>query len=96
MPISQMSGDQFSKAIVAQLGGIVAQYATAAKTAATGIVDDKAVKFAKQVNNFNGGIHITQKFEDANPDAVFIRFRDDVMREVGSRTQASTAEPRGD
>lgn len=66
--------------------------ARAAETAAT----DKGIKFAKQVNNFTGGIHIQQKFEDADPDRVFVRFRDDLMREVGSRTQALTAEPQGD
>lgn len=64
--------------------------------AATPVTDDKALKFAKQINNFNGGIHITQKFEDQDPDRIFVRFKTGLEREVSSRTQALTAEPQGD
>lgn len=81
------------------LGSAAAEVLTrntlAAARATEGATSDKNVKFAKQVNNFFGGIHITQKFDDPS-DNIFVRFQDDLHREVGSRTQALGADPQGD
>jgi hypothetical protein len=57
---------------------------------------DKDIKFAKAVNNFYGGIHLTQKFEDAEPDRIFQRFEDGLHSMVDKRTQALGAEAQGD
>lgn len=88
-------GDQVefvAKQLMDRMGGFVSSFAERATTAAT---DDTKIKFAKQINNFNGGIHITQKFEDQDPDRVFIRFVSDLERQATNRTQAVTAEALG-
>lgn len=64
--------------------------------AAAPVVDDGKLKFAKQVNNFYGGIHMNMKMEDIDPDRVMVRIKDGFEREIASRTQALTAEPQGD
>lgn len=84
--------DEAAQEIAGKLGAFVSRFSMPMKEAA----DDKSLRFAKQVVNFNGDIHIAQKFEDADPDRVFVRFKADLLREAGSRTQALTAEPQGD
>lgn len=84
--------DDAAKEIAGKLGAFVNRFSMPVKEAA----DDKSLRFAKQVVNFNGDIHIAQKFEDQDPDRVFVRFKQDLLREAGSRTQALTAEPQGD
>lgn len=75
-----------------KLGDFLQRFASPVKAA----VDDKSLKFAKQINNFNGGIHVQMKVEDPDPDRVFVRFIDRLHSEVSSQTQARTAEPQGD
>jgi len=57
--------------------------------------DDANRKFAKQVvnNNFTGGIHVTWKNEETDPDRVFVRFIDHIENYTSRRTQAVTADP---
>ena len=57
--------------------------------------NDAERKFAKQVvnNNFTGGVHVTWKNEETDPDRAFVRFVDNLEGYVGKRTQAMTAEP---
>lgn len=83
--------DFVAKQIMDRIGGFVSSFAD---RAASSTSDDK-IRFAKQINNFNGGIHITQKFEDQDPDRVFLRFVSDLERQATSRTQAVTAEALG-
>jgi len=55
--------------------------------------DDKR-KFAKApITNIYGGIHIQQKFEEADPDRVFIRFKSDLEAGISRRTQSVEGEP---
>jgi len=50
-------------------------------------------KFAKApITNIYGGIHIQQKFEDADPDRVFLRFKSDLESSVSRRTQSVEGE----
>lgn len=54
-------------------------------------------KFAKSpVNNFFGGIHIQQKFDEADPDRVFHRSLDEIEEAASRRTQSPYAEPLSD
>lgn len=46
----------------------------------------------KITNNFTGPININQKFEEADPDDVYIRFRDDIESEAIKRTMSPLAE----
>jgi hypothetical protein len=39
--------------------------------------------------NFNGPINISQKFEEADPDNVYLRFRDDIEKSAEARTMSS-------
>lgn len=41
-------------------------------------------------------LNLIQKFEDQDPDRIFVRFKRGLENEVSSRTQALTAEPQGD
>lgn len=94
LPQSQVAGqiDFITNALAQKFGGLISQFAVPIKSAR----EDKELKFAKQINNFNGGIHITQKFEDQDPDRIFTRFKTGLENEISSRTQAVTAEPQGD
>jgi hypothetical protein len=37
--------------------------------------------------DFHGNIYINQKFEDADPDNVYVRLKDDIARETNAKTQ---------
>jgi len=80
-----------------QLGAMAAEIlqqslaATAAATSST--IDDTARKVSgPPVQNFNGGIHIQQKFEDADPDRVFLRFKSDLEGLASTPMQSREAE----
>jgi len=47
------------------------------------------------VNNFYGGVHITQDFKDQDPQKVFIAFNDGLARQAQHLTQSSVAHGRG-
>jgi len=48
------------------------------------------------VQIFNGGITINQKFEDVDPERVFIRFKDDLESYAGRRTSSALSPVFGD
>lgn len=55
--------------------------------------NDANRKFAKApITNIYGGVHIQQKFEDADPDRVFLRFKADLEGSVAKRSQSVEGE----
>lgn len=88
-------GDVSSGMLGAAAAEVFSKHQIIARQAVTGETNDKNLKFAKQINNFNGGIHITQKFEEQDPDRVFVRFKQGFENEISSRTQSIAAEPEG-
>jgi hypothetical protein len=89
-------GDVSSSMLGAAAAELLNHTQQAVTRAATPVTDDKSLKFAKQINNFYGGVHVAMKFEDTDLDRVFPRFVSALQNEVSSRTQALTAEPQGD
>lgn len=96
LPVSQMATTQFADAMIKQIGPLVSAFAQTAPALSDQVNQDQKLKFAKQVQNFYGDWHVTQKFDDADPDRIMVAFERKISREVGSRTQAITAEPQGD
>lgn len=91
LPVSAMSGSQFTAAISNQIGDLVKTLLTPAAKAVTD--SDASRKFAKSpVQNFFGGVHIQQKFEDADPDRVFLRFKSDLENLASTPMQSREAE----
>jgi len=91
LPVSSMSGSQFATAIGSQIGDLVKTLLAPAAKAVTD--SDTSRKFARSpVQNFNGGIHIQQKFEDADPDRVFLRFKSDLEGLASTPMQSREAE----
>lgn len=80
-----------------QLGSLAAEIlarnlAAPAAVAATA-KSDADRKFAKSpITNIYGGIHIQQKFEDQDPDRVFLRFKADLESSVSRRTMSVEGE----
>lgn len=58
--------------------------------------DDSKRKTAGTIQNFYGGIHITQNYEEAEPDRVFVRIRSDLESYAHRRTSSALSEPLGD
>jgi len=52
-------------------------------------------KPAKIQATFTGPINIKQEFKEADPDNVFVRFKEDLEREATSRTQSEIMDPFG-
>lgn len=50
-------------------------------------------KKGKQINNFYGGIHVNQDFQDQDPDRVFVRFKEDLEKQADRRLQPAGADP---
>jgi hypothetical protein len=84
-------------AISAQLTNLFAMVGPAV-VAKVGGAEDENRKFAKKVinNNFNGGIHVTWKNEETDPDRAFVRFVDSIEGYTHRPTQARTSEALGD
>jgi len=58
-------------------------------------ISSKDAHKPKTIQNFHGGITIKQDFKDADPDRVFIRFKEDLARLGENRVQSSEAEAFG-
>lgn len=58
--------------------------------------DDTQRKTGGVVQNFLGDIHLTQKFEDVDPDRVFLRFKDDLESLAHRPTSSPLSTPIGD
>lgn len=95
LPVSQMAASQFVEPLVAQLSGVVDQYAKAAAVLTKKATDDKALPFQKGNTIINGNINVQMKFEEEDPDRVFVRFTDRLGKAITRRGQAITAEPAG-
>lgn len=62
--------------------------------AAVAGVNDTNRKFAKApITNIYGGIHMQMKFEEADPDRIFLRFKSGLESEVANKSQSVEAEP---
>ncbi len=83
--IANALGDQM-EGILNQLRGPMV---TAAKR------DDKNLPFAKGNTIINGGVSVRINTEDADPDAIFVRFQQKLHDSITHRGQAVNAEPAG-
>lgn len=63
------------------------------RTIASKGIDPSLLKFSKQpVVNINGGVHVQMKFEDEDPDNVFVRLKDKFENYVDQKTQSAFSE----
>jgi hypothetical protein len=72
---------------------ILARNLQAPAAVASAAKSDADRKFNKSpITNIYGGVHITQKFEDQDPDRVFLRFKSDLENTVARRTMSVEGE----
>lgn len=88
------AGDLSSSGQLGALAAEILQQSMAQQAAATSsAIDDTNRKVnGPPIQNFNGGIHIQQKFEDADPDRVFLRFKSDLEGLASTPMQSREAE----
>lgn len=85
-------GDVSSSMLGAAAAEVLAKHMVANPEPTVVAGDDKR-KFAKApITNIYGGVHVTQKFEEADPDRVFLRFKADLEAGVARRTQSVEGE----
>ena len=93
--------DAVARAFAAQFsrlqGPAATPFATYGPSLPEGGVTTKAPeRFAKQITNFNiASLHVEQKFEDTDPDRVFLRFKQDLEDQVVRPAVSIHAEPLG-
>ena len=95
LPISQMSSQQFVEPLAKQIEGLITTYTKAAEVVTKKATDDKNLPFAKGNTIVNGNVNVRINTEDADPDAIFVRFQQRLHDSITSRGQAVNAEPAG-